>query len=163
MSGGGSDEYLGYTTMLDPSTGRIMVNGYTFMGHIQIPPLPETIILTDRGDGTLWALTHNTTTGYQPPDGLGYISITDVLPTNDYVIYAPFEGPRLSSDPSIVLLVRDGYLGYEQQVLPRFTTDIDNAPVRTRRANAHEVREIIVPTTWKASGDLLAWQDVPFT
>ena len=123
--------------------------------------LPQVTVMIDRADGTLWALQHT----LDPPtaDGLGYVSISDVLPTwPDKLIYAAFDGPILSNDPRVRLLVRGGMLGYEIETLPGYFTDRDQARVTTRRGWANESREIILPVGWRP-GDTLAWTPISFT
>lgn len=129
--------------------------GYTDMGPIQIPPLPQAFLIQDRGDGTWWLLAYSIT----PPadDGLGYVSITDVIPSNvHYSVHEAYGEPVL--EPGIRLLIRDGYLGYE--VID--TNDIlyKTRRVLARRGRARSHREIVIPASWTKSGDMLAWQDV---
>lgn len=138
---------------------RRIVRGYLDMGRAEVPPLPQNIVLTDRDDGTLWQLSHNTV--IHSLDGVGHISIKDPSSFNSRPygshIYPAFEGPLLGTNPTVRLLVRNGHLGYEISPLPAHHTDRDNAPVFTRNVNQREVREIVVPTTWRVAGDVLGW------
>lgn len=140
---------------------RRRIAGYTDFGSIRIPPLPQRIYMTDRGDGTLWELTHNLTD--YSSDGLGYISISDVIsPRNkDYTLYGPEEGPILPGDPQdLVLLIRDGYLGYELVLPPVWRGAREQARILTRKGVTRITREIITPLSWEEGGDLLAWRTV---
>lgn len=139
---------------------RRRIHGYTDMGQIVIPPQPTYIIMTDREDGTLWHLTHNTTVF--STDGNGYISITDSIPTTpDKFVYGPYDGPyvqernNLQEHTIVRLLIRNGFLGYEMfEQVP--VQSIDTKSVITRRtANIH--RQILRPTFWIKRGDTLSW------
>lgn len=130
-----------------------------------VPPRSPRIIMTDRGDGTLWMLAFNL--GSPSPDGLGYVSIISPPPERpdrgNYRIVGPYDGPFLRAEPSpgqiktLRLLVRDGYLGYEETDL---TTQ--QGRVTARKGLDAQAREIVVPASWRFEGDLLAWQDVEF-
>lgn len=135
------------------------------MGPIRIPPLPAQMILTDRADGTLWLLSHNTIEN--SPDGLGHISINSVYNLrNDIDTFLPFEGPvLLAGDPpdtTIRLLIRDGLLGYETTPYIQQRGDIRQARILTRKGVAAESREINVPNSWRIPGDVLGWTPVIF-
>lgn len=141
--------------------------GYTNFGGIQIPPLPQNVVLTDRGTGTLWHLSFTT----DPPaaDGLGYITINDSIPTQpDKRVYPANEEPILDTQPRIQLFVRDGYLGMEVDDLPIMVTDRDQMPIHARVSLLRTGRRIIIPTGWslfEALGPLdgeIGWEDVDF-
>src|SRR5262245_52254782 len=103
---------------------RRTVQGYLDMGRIQIPPLPQNIILTDRADGTQWLLSHSDRT--EPSsDGEGHIAIISNfhLTDSDYVIYGAYDEPVLKEDPRVRLIVRGGRLGYDIEELPRMVQD----------------------------------------
>lgn len=143
---------------------RRRIMGYTDLGHIRIPPLPQFIIMTDRADGTFWELQWNTDT--PSFDGNGYISITDTLSRKpDKTTYGPYEGPYVQEQnitqgsPIIKLLIRGGRLGYEM-VREQSLQSIDNPPVLTRRVGSNTLREIIVPLTWRSESDTLGWRMV---
>jgi hypothetical protein len=121
------------------------------------------VILTDRADETLWLLSFNTA---EPSvDGLGYISIVAPVPERpdrgNFRVFGPYDGPLLVAEPSptrfrvLRLLVRSGYLGYEE-------TDLTTRQgrVMARRKMEALVREIVVPASWRAEPDMLAWRDV---
>ena len=130
--------------------------GYTNFGKIQIPFLPQGIVLTDRDDGTLWLLTHNLTEA--SADDTGHIAITDTIPSNiNYRTYSADSGPVFGSNPTIRLILRGGNLGYETYSLSGYTTDIDQPPVQTRRGNQHWTNEIIIPTSWQRFPNMLGW------
>jgi hypothetical protein len=146
--------------------------------------LPQYIILTDRiapctgvdpvegcqHAGKLWVLQHVLPTPCpppvvgQPPCVVGpiTISLSAVIPTTpDKLIYAPFDGPILDTNPRIRLLASGGVLGYEVEQLPFPTTDRKQAPILTRRGTAKEAMQITLPQGWKP-GDPLAWSAVSF-
>lgn len=137
---------------------RRTVHGYTDIGRIRIPPLPQYIVMTDRADGTRWLLTYNLSEG---PDGDGRISITDMLPsTPDVLLFGPYDGPYLDGTdqqgrPIIRLLIRSGRLGYEQ-VMIQGITSIANVRILTRLGLSHIFREIIIPSSWNVTHDI-AW------
>lgn len=129
------------------------MRGYTDLGRVRIPPLPQIVVLEDRADGTLWALTHDSTGTY--------VGLTDELPgtRKDFFLYGAWQGPLVPSDHRLRLLVRDGHLGYEEVDHPVGVQDIDNARVLTRRTGATKF-EIVKPAAW-ATGDALAYETEP--
>lgn len=141
---------------------RRRVQGYTDLGRIRIPPLPQYTIMTDRADGTKWLLQWNTT--HFSIDGNGYISITTVLPsTPDKLIYGPYEGPFVQEqnaaqgNPVLRLLIRGGRLGYES-LQDQGVQSIDNPRVLTRRVGSNTLREVVVPLVWKYARQPLGWR-----
>lgn len=130
------------------------------MGRIRIPPLPQYMVLIDRDDDTRWMLTHTLTPATS--DGFGYFSITTPVPRNvyDYMTFGKYDGPILSTQPTVKLLVRGGYLGYEQETLPISITDRDNPRILSRRGVARESREIYIPNSWVHTPDRLAWTPI---
>lgn len=130
---------------------RVLRSGYTDFGGIRIPALPGNHVLTDRADGTLWMLQHDVTGGW--------ISITDTWPSRyfEYRVYEPYNGPVFQGHPTIQLLVRDGYLGYEVTPLDSMIQDMDNTRLLTRRGNSQTLRELVVPDDW-VDGEVLAWE-----
>lgn len=123
--------------------------GYTDLGPIRIPVLPQYMALTDRADGTVWYLQHTLT----PPasDGYGYISISDQQPAGrDVVVYAAYEGPIVGTNPNLRLLIRGGRLGYEVFVEEPNPNNVQgaNQPVLTRRGGVEETRQIYKPSWW---------------
>ena len=139
---------------------RRVIRGYMDFGGIRIPPLPQGTVFTDRDDGTLWLLSHTVT----PPaaDGFGYITITDVIPNAvEHQVYEAYGEPVLGTNPMVRLLIRGGYLGYEDYTLGQGITDRDNQRIMTRKGLTRVIREIIVPTTWNHHGDVLGWDPEP--
>lgn len=118
--------------------------------RVRIPPLPQQIIMTDRDDGTLWLLTYSG----------DHIAINSVFNArNDTTTYGPYDGPILSDGEhnDVRLLVRGGYLGYEADPAPpnRF-----QARVMARLGVSRTFFEIIVPSTWVGSPDVLGYEEV---
>lgn len=117
--------------------------------QVRSPPVPPYIILTDRADGTLWLLSHDVTGEH--------VAISDgvnLLDLSDYVVYPANSGPVVPDTPSNPiaqksehkrLLVRGGYLGYEN--VPDAT---EQGRVMTRRGLSLILRRIFVPDTWRA-------------
>lgn len=126
------------------------------LGIMQLPLLPQYMVLVDRADGSLWTLTHSIT----PPasDGFGYISITSGKPDFDgYYFFDVGREPVLAVNPTVRIIIRDGYLGYTtDEPLRGIQTDRDQARIMTRRSTFDETREIIRPTGW-IEGTALAW------
>ena len=136
------------------------VKGYADFGPIHIAPLPQGIVITDRDDGTLWLLSH--TQDPVGPDGEGYISINDYIhPAVQYKVYAAYDEPIVDIIPihrAIRLLVKGGYLGYEIVDFGRATSDIDYAPIQTRRIVNRRTAQVYVPVTFNTNGNVLAWE-----
>lgn len=129
------------------------VKGFTDMGPIRVPYLPLYIVMEDRDDGTLWALSHGA-------DGEHW-AINDELPPaggTDFKQYGPFDGPYIAGNSKIRLLIRGGRLGYEynHDVEPR--TGQSSGMVASRRYVQPLVNQIIVPSTWSEYGDVLGWE-----
>lgn len=145
---------------------------------IAVPPKTGRVVLTDRGNASLWLLTWSTAEA--SPDGLGYISILQPVPDlpdkGNLHVYGPFDGPYISwvdtplkhtqgADPrfgrpvNTRLFVRDGYLGFE-------TVDLTTRSGRTiARKGVQKInREIIRPSIYDDSGqsNVLAWRDMEF-
>lgn len=124
--------------------------GYTDMGPIQIPGLPMTMGLTDRGTGTVYYLTH--TTSEPGPDGDGFISLSTSPPSGPTVVYGAYEGPIFDTNPTLRLLVRDTRIGYEivtYEGLRGQEKDYQQG-LLTRYANRKETRKIVKPVGWVA-------------
>jgi len=135
------------------------------MGHkrghytVQIPPLPAYLVLTDRADGTEWLLSW--TTAQAGPDGNGYITITDTIPSRgDVKRYAAGEEPYLDEWPYRVF-IRGGRIGVDDEALPQAEQDRDQAMIAAKRSdNRRKVRELRVSDVWEFGdliGDVLAW------
>lgn len=131
----------------------------------QIPPFPMYFVLTDRADGTKWVLRWSTNGANPPADGLGWVSISNQLPTDfegGFVVYGPRDGPRLANKPEMQLLVRGGYLGYEMATLPNPTTDMDQPRILARNGLIFSFRKIILGTAWAKDGDTIAFTENVF-
>lgn len=130
------------------------------LGTFTFPMMPQGIILTDRANGTLWLLSHNTVE--DSPDDLGHVAITDVIPTSvQATTYLPGEEPVMGEQYTIRLIVRAGRLGYEVVSYPQGITDTDRAPILTRNLTTKRtISEITVPDSWVRYDDMLAWQSV---
>lgn len=121
------------------------------------PPLPVFIVLTDRADGTLWVLTHDSTGEYVAINDEGLLINSAVSPTlefSDFRVFPAFEGPVVPDNPSNPigqkaaqkrLLVNGGYLGYED-----IEPETEQGRVMTRRSVSRILRRIFVPDTWRA-------------
>lgn len=116
------------------------------------PPFPQFVVLTDRADGTLWVLSHDTTGEYVAINDAGLV-IGGSLTHKDFTVYSAFGGPVVADTPSNPvaqrasqkrLLVRGGYLGYED-----VTDELEQARVMTRRGMSRIIRRIFVPDTWR--------------
>lgn len=130
---------------------------------MRFPVLPQQLILTDRADGTLWLLSHNTTVQPQDTDGFGRISINSTFSIGygDYEIFGPYDGPVIPGPSNdIVLLVRDGHLGYELRSSGFANAADRNLRVLTRKGTLDETREINVPSSWSDPPDMLGWSPV---
>ena len=130
--------------------------GYYDIGPATIPPRIRGFFLTDRGDGTVWWLTH---------DDLGSVKITDTLPTNrDTHVFPAFEGPPLDTAAGPVrLLIRDGYFGYELARHEEHGRRIMLKSSVTARFNTGTTDlfiEIKAPSTF-TDGDELIYEDNP--
>lgn len=114
--------------------------GFYDLGPVRVPPLPTRIVLTDRDDGKLWELIHDSTEGY--------VGLSDEISDKpDKRVYDAEFGPILPTEPKLQLIVRGGNLGYEVEVLPEWLSDRDQARILTRRGNSSTVFEIKVPST----------------
>jgi len=134
--------------------GRIKGMGYN-MGRQIWPPRPPLIILTDRDDGTLWHLTQNNKDGLD--DGY-YVAINTVQPTiqaTKTITYPADAGPFVNARQGLRLLVRGGYLGYEQ-VAPEERTDIDTHLVYTHTGLA-VARCQLLPLGWASRPDTIGY------
>lgn len=75
------------------------------LGGVRVPVRLPDLALTDRADGTVWALRN---------DDSGYIKlVSDPDPFDGYT-YPAYDGPGIHlNEHEVRLLVRDGHLGYE--------------------------------------------------
>jgi hypothetical protein len=137
--------------------------GFTDLGPIQIPVVPQFIMMTDRADGvTLWWLTFDTTVSY--PDGLGTIAVTTTSPPFGfpYQTFGPYDGPYLNGDAGFAkLFVRGGTLGVDEEPTPVGLEDIEGLQVYARQAGLNiPMRQIILGGS-DSLGNLYGW--VPYT
>ncbi len=125
--------------------------------HARQPPFPPFTVLTDRADGTLWVLSHDVTGEYVAINDQGLlinpvVSSTIMFP--DFTVYPAYQGPIIPDEPSNPygqaakqkrLLVRNGYLGYED-----IEPEVEQGRVMTRRRMSRILRRIIVPGSWRS-------------
>jgi hypothetical protein len=141
-----------------------------------VPPRSKFVIMTDRGDSSLWMLAFST--AEPSDDGLGYISIVQPIPDRpdqgNIQVYDAYDGPiiRWISTPEVhtqgtdlrpevvaKLLIRDGYLGFE-----RVESTTANARTLARKRVQRSARELIRPAVYKDSGqdNTLGWREMVF-
>ncbi len=135
---------------------RDRVKGYTDFGGIALPVLPQNVIFTDRADGTLWLLSHNSA-GTR-------IAINDAtISVPNKRVFAAFDEPYLKSNPRMRVFVRSATLGYEMRDLPQSEQGNDTMRLVTRRANENVQRELITPATFVEANvgfaGVLGWED----
>ncbi len=144
--------------------------------QIRIPPTPAFVVLTDRDDGTEWVLSHDSTGEYVAINDAGLVKGGDArFNWQDIILYGPYDGPIVPS-PSrnrhyelatkVRLLVRGGFLGYEEINPSQSYGEPTQARILTRRGLSRTIREIIVPEVWERFNsiidtDILAWEDAP--
>lgn len=127
---------------------RIRKYGLTDFGQIQIPPLPQFIVMTEEG-GTQFVLTHTGNPGSLVFSGSGTIPSTP-----DKVIYGPYAGPYLNGN---IRLVLSG--GILQGIIVTDGSGVFNQRVLTRRGNETTMLEISAPPTWKP-GDPFVFTEI---
>lgn len=137
---------------------RRRVQGFTDLGSVHVPPFPQHIVLTDRDDGTQWALSH------QDDAGTPRVILTDTIPsTPDKYIYGANEGPIVATSAGRYrLLVRDGRLGYEDLGASPHCADRDQHRILTRKDKERTIYEIIEPADFSALDPELGYEDVTF-
>jgi hypothetical protein len=132
--------------------------GYANLGPVRIPPAPPMLVLTDRGDGTLWSVRFSTDVA--TVDDFGHITIKDSTVEcrrRACRTYAAGEEPFVGTNPLKRLYVRDGYLGMEIIDNPEtFVTDMDNAPLSAVKGWDRNPRVIVDYTGVRTPR--LAWQ-----
>ena len=132
---------------------RRTIRGYTNLGPVHFNPAIPDIVLTDRGDGTEWLLQTSS----------GYVMIETPVPsTFRGRTYEALFGPVLDTEfGQVVLLVRDGYLGYDGPSDGTVRTPPPFFGNRTQaRLGLNDVYQIIVPDDF-AYGDELAYETEP--
>ncbi len=112
--------------------------------------------MTDRDDGTIWKLIHDSVETL--------VGIDDSGVGNDtfFTVYGPFEGPWLPREPTIRIFIRGGRLGYEIQDLPVWLADRDQHRVMTRDGAEQFIYELIVPVgsePWQQFPDELGYEE----
>ena len=130
------------------------VKGFTDLGSIRIPPIAATLVLTDRATGTEYALIHDSA-----GDFIGLDDAASRVDVASAVVFSAFQGPILSADPTVRLLVRNGFLGYEVTALATSVADLDGSRVLSRRGNQSTILEIRQASGW-VDGDALIWEKV---
>lgn len=135
--------------------------GYTNLGRLRVAPLPQFIVMVDRGDGTEWVLSHAMHEGliHVSIDSEGLERPAPLEDRRDFHYYGPYDGPYIGSNPRVRLLIRDGYLGYDYPELPSGVSDRDQQLVTTRKGVQKRSHEIVVPTTWRRFDDMLAFEE----
>ena len=123
-------------------TRKYTRGGYTDLGPIQIPPRPQTVVLTDRDTGQEWAVSFNSTLPT-------HLSITDDFSTIERLEgvtrYAANEGPVMDEDGQFILMIRNSHIGLEYRQFPIWETAADTMPPYARQTRAQ--RELIIDTT----------------
>lgn len=110
---------------------RRLRSGYTDLGRIQIPPRPQAIVLTDRGDGSKWLISFNTTA----PERLSIVSDYDTIQRIEGIrIYEANDGPKMDEDGEYTLIIRNGRLGFDYNRFPRQVSARDDSPPYARQS-----------------------------
>lgn len=116
---------------------RRLRSGYSDLGPIQIPPMGEAIVLTDRADGTRWLVSFNSTA----PERLSISSDYSTIQRREGVrIYAADDGPKMDEDGQFTLIIRRGQIGFDYTPFPRKVTARDDAPPYSRQNAAQRVQ-----------------------
>lgn len=126
---------------------------------MRIAPLAARVVLTDRADGAQWLLSF--VTDPSPVDGFGYITLNSNLgsltqDTGNVRVFDANFGPYLYGPPTVRLLVRGGYLGFEE-----VTGAISGARIVARRLVQRDTRVIIFPEDYQ-NEQVLAWTPANF-
>jgi hypothetical protein len=122
---------------------RRLRNGYSDLGALLIPVLPQPIILVDRKDGTKWLVSWNDTTSSL--DGLGHITINSDISMGRQEVaisFPPGEGPLFGEKGEIMLFIRDGRLGIDVTEYNTGESDMNGAPVYARKAGSRTLRQL---------------------
>lgn len=130
--------------------------GYYRMGPVRIPPLPAIVGLTDREDGTIWYLTHDTDfTRIALNSDLSEVNIAPSDRYQDFIIYGAYEGPYL--DKNIQLMVRDGRIGYDYRATQPGVSFYGYPPPWTRRRVEQRHFKIFKGDSFNSEGDVLSF------
>lgn len=122
---------------------RRTIQGYLDMGPVQIPPLPEYIVMVDRSDGQHYVLTH---------DGADVVLSTTIPNSKELTVFGPYDGPYLNGN--IRLFVSSGVLS-AVEVDVRYARYY-NHRVYARLGMSRTIIEITAPETW-VNGDALVY------
>lgn len=120
---------------------RRLRSGYSDLGPIQIPSMPQGIVLTDRANGSFWLVSFNSTV----PERLSISSVYSTIQHREGVrIYAADDGPKMDEDGEYTLIVRSGRLGFDYTPFPRKVTARDDAPPYARQNTAQRALRKLV-------------------
>lgn len=112
---------------------RRQKSGYSDLGRIQIPPMAQAIVLTDRADGTLWLVSFNTSA----PEHLSISSDYSTIQHREGVrLYAADDGPKMDEDGEFTLMVRGGRLGFDYNRFAGQAVARDDPPPYSRQISA---------------------------
>jgi hypothetical protein len=118
---------------------RRLKSGYSDLGRIQIPPMAQAIVLTDRDTGALWLVAFSPTL----PEHLSITSDFSRIQRRDGVVtYPAGEGPAMDEDGQYILMVRNGRIGLDYNLFPTWQKARDGAPPYARTIS--DKRELIL-------------------
>lgn len=118
---------------------RRLRSGYSNLGSIKIPPQSQAIILTDRGDGTLWLVSFNASASERLSISSEYSTIQRL---EGIRFYEANDGPKMDEDGEFTLIIRDGHIGFQYDLFPRYETARDDSPPYARTSSSQ--RELIM-------------------
>lgn len=127
---------------------RPQIYGFLYMGQVQIPPIPNYIVMIDRVTGVNMLLSFS---GGSP------VMTAGVPATPDYTLYGSRAGPYLNGN--IRLFSSSGTLSAE--LISATDLSVGNARVIARVAGSTTGLEVTAPLTWKA-GDALVYTSIEF-
>lgn len=120
---------------------RRLRGGYSDLGPIQIPSMPQGIVLTDRADGTLYLVSFNTT----PPEHLSITTDFSTIQHREGVrIYAADDGPKMDEDGEFTLIISNGQIGFDYTPFPRKVLARDDAPPFARQNTSQRAQRQII-------------------
>lgn len=105
--------------------------GYTDIGPIIIPSRPQVVILTDRADGTQWAVSFTIT----PIERLTISNdamVVGVKIQEGARVYDKDSGPFMDEDGEFKLMIRSGHLGFDYIQFPIGLKGLADAPQYAR-------------------------------
>lgn len=113
---------------------RRLPNGYSDLGPVIIPPLPQPIVLTDRRTRTQYMVTYSTVDA--TPDDLGHLAINTNITFEKKVgirVYDdPFDGPVFGDHGEYRLMIRNARIGIDYTPYAHGEQDRDGAPIFAR-------------------------------